>query len=132
MNDTGNGASSPIERQLQSLRSLEDHGRRIHHDAATLAAELRGTATDLERYLTDQVKRRSYSTLGVVAGIGYVLGGGLRSRLTVVLLGAATRLVAALAVRELGARILPDDSTSIQDKRRPSTAREKQRSDHEY
>ena len=111
----GNGASGP-PRQPQQPQSLADHARQVHHDAATLAAEVRSTTADLERYLTDQVRRRPYSTLGVAAGIGYVLGGGLSSRLTIVLLGAATRLATALAVRELAARILPRDSTSAQSK----------------
>ena len=115
-NSKGNGAAGGSEPPLQAPRSIGDHGRQIHHDAATLAAEVRGTTADLERYLTDQVKRRPYSTLGVAAGIGYVLGGGLSSRLTVVLLGAATRLATALAVRELGARILQRDSTSVRSK----------------
>ena len=116
MSDAGNGASRPTERQPQDSRSLGDHGRQIYHDAATLAAEVRGTTADLERYLIEQVEERPYTTLGVAAGVGYVLGGGLSSRLTVVLLGAATRLVTVLAVRELGARILPRDSTSVQSK----------------
>jgi hypothetical protein len=100
-NSKGNGAAGGTEPTL---------------DAATLAAEIRGTTADLERYLTDQVERRPYSTLGVAAGIGYVLGGGLSSRLTVVLLGAATRVAMALVARELGARILQSGSTSAQNK----------------
>ena len=71
---------------------------------------------DLERYLTEQVERRPYTTLGVAAGVGFLLGGGLRSRLTAVLLGAATRLAMALAARELVARLLPGASASVQNK----------------
>jgi hypothetical protein len=73
-------------------------------------------ADDLERYITEQVHRRPYSTLGVAAGVGFILGGGLRSRLTAVLLGAATRLAMALAARELAARVLPGASASVQNK----------------
>jgi ElaB/YqjD/DUF883 family membrane-anchored ribosome-binding protein len=116
MSDAGNGASSPTERQPQDSRSLRDHGRQIQHDAEALAAAVRDATDGVQRYLTAQVEQRPFSTLGVAAGVGYVLGGGLSSRLTVVLLGAATRLVTVLAVRELGARILPRDSTSVQSK----------------
>ena len=109
-----NGAPSGTERQGQC--SLGDHGRQIHHDAHALAAAVQDATDDLECYLTEQVEERPYTTLGVAAGVGYVLGGGIRSRLTAVLLGAATRLATVLAVRELGARILPRDSTSVQSK----------------
>jgi hypothetical protein len=77
-----------------------------------------GAGDDIERYLTDRVRRSPYSTLGAAAGLGYVLGGGLRSPLTVMLFGAAARIVAAQIVREMsgfggsmssrpGARVLP-------------------------
>ena len=95
---------------------LGDHGRQIHHDAHALAAAVRDAADDLERYLTEQVEERPYTTLGVAAGVGFVLGGGLRSRLTVVLLGAATRLATAVAARELAARLSPGASASAQNK----------------
>jgi hypothetical protein len=118
-NSKRNGAAGTTEAPLQDPRSISDRGRQIHHDAATLAAEVRGTTADLERYLTDQVKRRPYRTLGVAAGIGYVVGGGLSSRLTAVLLGAATRLATALVARELGNRILQGGSDRL---RKPQPA----------
>lgn len=115
-NSKGNGAAGGTEPSFQDPRSIADHGRQIRHDAATLAAEVRGATADLEHYLTDQIERRPYSTLGVAVGIGYVLGGGLSSRLTGVLLGAATRLATALVARELGARILQSGSVPAQNK----------------
>jgi len=98
------------------VRSLGDHCREIYHDAHALAAAVQEATDDLERYLTEQVEERPYTTLGVAAGLGYVLGGGLRSRLTAVLLGAATRLAMALAARELAARLAPGASASVQNK----------------
>lgn len=111
-----NGAPSGTGCQPQDARSLGDHCRQIHHDAHALAAAVQGATDDLERYLTEQVEERPYTTLGVAAGVGYVLGGGLRSRLTAVLLGAATRLAMALAARELAARLSPGASASVQNK----------------
>lgn len=102
-NSKGNGAASGTEWLAQNARSLGDHGRQIQHDAETLAAAVRDAADGAQRYLTEQVAQRPYSTLGMAAGIGYVLGGGLSSRLTTLLLGAATRLAMALAARELSA-----------------------------
>ena len=88
--------------------SLGDHGREIYTDAQALTSAVRSATHDLERYLTEQVNRRPYTTLGVAVGVGYVLGGGLRSRLTGVLRGVATRVAVALVARELAARILPE------------------------
>src|SRR3990172_9260235 len=112
MSNAGNGASSPTERQPQNSRSLGDHGRQIQKDAVALAETVRDAADGVQRYLTAQVEQRPFSTLGVAAGVGYVLGGGLSSRLTVVLLGAVTRVATALAARELGSRILQSSSSS--------------------
>ena len=118
--DAANGhardASSPTERQPQNSRSLGDHGRQIQHDAEALAAAVRDATDSVQRYLTAQVEERPFTTLGVAAGVGYVLGGGLRARLNVVLLGAATRVATALVARELGARILQGGSASVQNK----------------
>jgi hypothetical protein len=111
-----NGAPGGSGSQPQDARSLGDHCRQIHHDAHALAAAVQGATDDLERYVTEQVHRRPYSTLGVAAGVGFVVGGGLRSRLTAVLFGAATRLAMALAARELAARLSPGASASVQNK----------------
>ena len=109
-----NGAPSGTERQGQ--HSLGNHARQIHHDVHALAAAVQDAADDLERYVTEQVEQRPYITLGAAAGVGFVLGGGLRSRLTAVLFGAATRVAMALAARELAARLSPDVAASVQNK----------------
>ena len=94
-------------------RACGDHCRQIRHDAHALAASVQDATKGLQGYLTDRVHRRPYVTLGVAAGVGYVLGGGLRSRLTAVLLGAATRLALAVAARELGDRLSRAASASV-------------------
>lgn len=102
---SGNGASSGPGPQFRGARSLADHGRQIQHDAHALGAAMQDATTSVEGYLTAQVTRRPYGTLGIAAGIGYALGGGLASPLSMALFGAATRLAMALAARELGARL---------------------------
>jgi hypothetical protein len=110
-NSKANGSASG---PMWQPRSLGDHGRQIHHEAEALATAVREAADDVQRYLTEQVQQRPVTTLGVAAGVGYVLGGGLSARLTVVLLGAATRLATAVVARELSARISRRGSTSAQ------------------
>jgi ElaB/YqjD/DUF883 family membrane-anchored ribosome-binding protein len=113
---SGNGASGGTWQQPHAERSLADHGRQIQHDAQALAAAVQDATAGLEGCLTAQVTRRPYSTLGVAAGIGYALGGGLSAQLTAIVLGAATRLAIALAARQLGDRLVPNGSASIQNK----------------
>lgn len=115
-NLSGNGAASGAGDQAHDPRSLSDYGRQIQHDAAALAATVHDATGGAQRYLSEQVEQRPYRTLGVAAGIGYILGGGLSSRLTVVLLGAATRLAMALAARELGSRIAQSGSAPAHNK----------------
>ena len=110
-NSRGNGSASGPWRQPQSLG---DHGRQIQHDAQALATAVRDAADDVQCYLAEQVEQRPLTTLGVAAGVGFVLGGGLSARLTVVLLGTATRLATAVVARELSARMLRRGSTSVQ------------------
>jgi len=109
----GNGAAKEPAGWTQDTRSLGDHGRQIRDDAATLAGTVQDATDGVQHFLTEQVKQRPYSALGIAAGIGYAMGGGLSSRLTTVVLAAATRMAMALAAREVGARLLPSSSTTV-------------------
>lgn len=104
----GNGDWTSSRRQLDGDSGLVDQGRQVQHDAEALIASLRETSTGVQDFLAIQVEQRPYSTLGMAAGVGYLLGGGLSSRLTVLLLGAGWRVATALVAREFGNRILPD------------------------
>jgi len=100
-----NGATDAEWTFVETPHSAGDHARKIQHDATTLVGELQRTTVDLERYLTERVRHRPYVTLSVAAGVGYMIGGGLATRLTVVLLGIATRLATAVAMREVAERL---------------------------
>ena len=95
-NWTGNGAIREAGPPRRELRSIGEHARRVQDDATKLASEVRETTADLESYLTEQVHQRPVVTLGAAAALGYVLGGGLRTQFTVVLLGLGARLAMAL------------------------------------
>ena len=105
----GNGAARGPQRPREQM-SLADHARQIQHDAEALAGAVREATNGVQRSLTEQVEQRPFSTVGVAAGVGYVLGGGLSARLTAMLLGAATRVAMALVAREVGNRILQGGS----------------------
>ncbi len=84
--------------------SFGDRMQQVSHDAQVLSAALAGAARDVEHYLTTHIREKPARTLAVAAGLGYVLAGGLRSRLTSLLLQVGSRLAMALAARELGVR----------------------------
>jgi hypothetical protein len=109
--ESSNGAGDPWP--AADGRSLGDHCRQINQDAHVLAAALQQATSGVEGYLSERVQSRPYLILGVAAGVGYVLGGGLGSRLTAVLFGAATRVALAVAARELGDRLSPAASASV-------------------
>ena len=94
--------------------SFGDRMQEIGHDAQALSAALSDAASDVQRYLRTHVRQQPARTLAVAAGLGYVLGGGLRSRLTSLVLQVGSRLAMAIAARELGARLglAPDASSS--------------------
>lgn len=81
--------------------SFVNTSRRIQSEAESLAAHVKEAGGDLQGFLSDQVRQRPYATLATAAGIGFVLGGGLSSKLTMLTLGMATRLAMAMAAREL-------------------------------
>ena len=118
MSDTemskGNGSTSGSDWPPQVPQALVGHGRQIQHEAEALATAVRDATDDVQRYLTEQVRQRPLTIVGVAAGVGYALGGGFSARLTALLLGAAARIATTAAARELGVRLLRHGSTSGQ------------------
>jgi len=92
--------------------AISQQAREIGHDATVLAAEV----GDLRGYLADRVEHSPLQTLGAAAGVGYLLGGGLNSKLTESLLAAAATLSTAMAVL----RELADIGENLQSPQRPS------------
>jgi ElaB/YqjD/DUF883 family membrane-anchored ribosome-binding protein len=82
--------------------------------SATTPTELRDAWDDVtssvgdlyraaDTFATEQARERPYVFLGVAAGVGFVLGGGLASRLGATLLGVGSRLAASRLFEELSA-----------------------------
>jgi len=105
-NPSANGADheTPARPSGPRPESLAAAGRRIQEDASRLAAHVQDVGSEMEGVLAGQVRERPYTTLAAAAGVGYVLGGGLGSRLTLLAFGMATRLAMAMIARELGSR----------------------------
>jgi ElaB/YqjD/DUF883 family membrane-anchored ribosome-binding protein len=98
------GHTNGAERSESGARfpqHLTETGRQIRGDAQNLVTHVSEAGTELQSYVTDMVRERPLATIGVMAGIGYLLGGGLSSRLSVLALGVGTRFAMAVAAREM-------------------------------
>lgn len=100
----GNGADDESRRQGRGggQQSLVEVGRQLQGDAQTMVTHVQEASSEIQTYLTQRVRERPVSTLAAAAGIGYLLGGGLSSRLTLLMAGLATRVGLAVAAREMG------------------------------
>jgi len=76
-------------------------GHTLQQDITALSQTLNDAAQDVSTALREQVKSRPYATLGVAAGIGYILGGGLTMRVGALLLGTGGRMVTNMLLREV-------------------------------
>lgn len=65
---------------------------------ATAAKDFRATA---QAYLTEHARERPYALLGTAAAVGFVLGGGLASRITMSLLMIGGRMVAGRVLTQI-------------------------------
>jgi hypothetical protein len=96
-----NGAERS-EQGTQFPQHLSEAGRQIRGDAQNLVTHVSEAGNELQFYLREVARDRPLGVLAVAAGVGYLLGGGLSSRLTVLALGVGTRFAMAVAAREMG------------------------------
>ena len=92
--DNGHGG----DRAAHHQQSLYESTRQVRSEAEALASTVGDVAGELEGRLRDSFQRRPYATLAVAAGAGYVLGGGIPSKLTRVVLGLGARAAAAALI----------------------------------
>jgi ElaB/YqjD/DUF883 family membrane-anchored ribosome-binding protein len=82
-------------------KQILDRGREVWNEARTLASTVEEAFEEIEEYLREQMEQRPYVALAAASGIGYVLGGGLPSRLTGLLIGWGSRIALTMAVQQL-------------------------------
>jgi len=76
-----------------------EHTADLKEEAQDLASSLSELSRDVTQTVSAHLQQRPYAVLGVVAAVGYVLGGGLASRITRASLGVATRIGMGMLVR---------------------------------
>jgi hypothetical protein len=91
----GNGEVDPAQ--------ILEHGKELWREARGLASTAEEAFEEIEVFLREQLDRRPYVTLAAASGVGYILGGGLPSRLTGLLVGWGARLALANVMQQLTA-----------------------------
>lgn len=97
------------EQGAEHKNRIVEHTRHVREDAQALAGSLSEAAEEAADYLRVQLQERPYVALGVAAGVGYVLGGGLPSRLTGMLLGVGARLALASVTGAYAVQAVAED-----------------------
>jgi len=101
----GNGADLsrvPNASDGSPVARLQRRGRRVRQDTWALASGMEQAVDEIENLLSAQMERRPYVTLATVAGVGYVAGGGIPSRLTRLIIDMGTRVAIAFMVQRFG------------------------------
>jgi len=75
--------------------------RNVREDANALGQSLNEATQQAGAYLKEQLQARPYATLGIAAGAGFVLGGGLSLRLSSTLLTVGGRMVASKLLQDV-------------------------------
>ncbi len=101
---SGNGSDA------SRFARLQKQGRQVQREARALATGLEEAADEIEGFLREQMEQRPYGVLAAAAGVGYVLGGGIPSPLTRLLLDYATRFAFTVAVMQTKRRVDHDES----------------------
>lgn len=80
---------------------LYDRGRRLRHNAQELEGTLRDTVTEIRSVVREQFEHHPYMVFGAGFATGYVMGGGLPSRLTRFLVSLGMRVAIGRVTQEL-------------------------------
>ena len=82
-------------------------------EANALVGALEEMANEAETLVQEEVNKHPYTTVAAAAGVGFVLGGGLATRLTQMLIGIAGRVAIAVAVREVSNVLGSSDRAAV-------------------
>ncbi len=97
--------SEPNARRPRPANATQNPRRQLTQDAESLMQDVRDVVDGVQEYLERQVKERPYTTVAIAAGAGYVLGGGLATRVNRTLFSLASRIAIGVLAREIGMRL---------------------------
>lgn len=111
---TAGAQDSPDEAHTSTER-IQQEFRRARADTEAVLEDLRNLRGELGAVLRERLQSQPYLTLGVTAGIGYVLGGGLPKGSPTLAMGLATRMAAGWLMREVGGVGLSSSSDAAEE-----------------
>ena len=77
------------------------HIAEVRENADDLAESFSDTLDDVKQFARKQTRQRPYAALGMAAGVGFILGGGLTVRVGSTLLGIGARVALNTVLREV-------------------------------
>lgn len=109
--------ASPRKARSSSERGSRDPGSHVgsgtlREYGAALTRSFRDAAEELDWSPTRAVREKPYATLGLAAGVGFLLGGGLSPRILGAAFGLSTRLVINALLQGIDPR-RPGSSSSL-------------------
>jgi hypothetical protein len=118
MNRAGAGEAMP------EIGQLSDRMQELQKEAEALLSTLDRTSNEIGEALRARMASHPYAVLATAAGIGYVLGGGLPSPLTRLVLLAGGRIGFEFLSRELGNRLREGGASGPNGGSTPASTRE--------
>ncbi len=85
--------------------SMTEHLDAVRTETHQLATTVYDLVADAEAAAREQLSRRPYATLAMAMGVGYVLGGGVPTRLTTLLVSFGARMALQAAAHEVITRL---------------------------
>ena len=82
------------------VERVVDQGRQVRDEAQQLLTSLQQAAAEVRETLRERLGHHPYTVLGVGFGVGYILGGGLPSRVTRLLFDVGSRVAVAQLVQQ--------------------------------
>src|SRR5687768_7270791 len=86
-------------------RQLIEASKQVAHDASNLGDSLNELAGRARESVATMLHERPYVVLGAAAAIGYLVAGGMASRLTRVAIGLGGRMLVQRAIGQMTANV---------------------------
>jgi len=100
---------------ISPMRTLLDDTSQLRDDVDALTRHAGRTLDGWRRYLSQRLESHPYATVGVVAGVGCVLGGGIPRPLITLLLGVGSRIAVDRVISALARGTTHTDSDHSDD-----------------
>jgi ElaB/YqjD/DUF883 family membrane-anchored ribosome-binding protein len=93
--------AAPLSEAAASVVSATERLETLYTEATTLADSLGDASSELNEFIHEQAHTRPYAALGVAAGAGFILAGGLTPKVGGLLLTLGGKMLANRLLREV-------------------------------